>query len=273
MTKQYKRTKISKKAGIFGAGMILMMIVFMSTAWFAFSTTNKKVAAEMELLPVLTSLYNEQDRFYLYLEETKKLASSQAYYETIKKLETGTINKNCRIEPNTKIAIWDSRCKPTDEIKKSFLEEFNKSFDFFIKAYPNEKLRQNYIHIFDENKNETIISKTQQAILETQKNGTFAIYNITFSTEQTETIITELKEQQISLDDFVKIYEEVVKERENCIETNQDCFKNLNFENWNRKVEKQGNYFFFELTTKKAFFFIEKNKMKFEPIKLKFILE
>lgn len=263
----------NKRGGIFAAGMVLAMIIFMTTAWFAFSTTNKKIATEMDLLPALTSLYNEQDRFYLYIEETKKLAASQAYYETIKKLETGTINKNCRIEPNTKIAIWDSQCKPTNEIKKSFLEEFNKSFDFFIKSYPNEKLRQDYVHVFDENANNTIISKTQQTTLETQKNGTFAIYNITLSTEQTATIITKLEEQQINLDDFVKIYEEAIKKRADCIETNQDCFKNLNFENWNTKIEKQGNYFFFELTTKKAFFFIENNNMKFEPIKLKFILE
>lgn len=259
----------NRKAGIFAAGMVLATIIFIVTAWFAFSTTNKNVATEIELLPILTSIYNEQDRFSLYIEETKKLAASQAFHIIAK---NGAVEKKsaCKIEPETRLPIWNLECKPeTEYIKKAFLEEFNKSFDFLIKSYPNEKLRQNYTHIFDEQEN-IIISKNEPATIEIEKKGIFVNYAIIFSKEQT--INTKLEEQGIYLNDFLKIYDKIMEEKSKCNE-NEDCFKNLNFENWNVEVEKQNNYYFFNLKTKRAFFFIENNNIKFEPIKLEFVLE
>ncbi|MCX8193813.1 MAG: hypothetical protein N3G19_00385 [Candidatus Pacearchaeota archaeon] len=263
--------KKNKKAGIFAAGMVLATIIFIVTAWFAFSTTNKNITAEIELLPILTSIYNEQDRFSLYINETKKLAASQAFYELTKR--GAVIDENCRIEPDTKSVIWDSNCKPEiTYINKAFLEEFNETFNFLVNSYPNEKFRQNYSHIFNEQEN-VIISKDKSQIIENKKEGNFASYTISLSTEKTATITTNLNEQEINLDDFVKIYDKIMEEKSKCSEETHDCLKNFNFENWNVKIEKQGNYYFFELTTKKAFFFIENNNIKFEPIKLKFVLE
>lgn len=259
-----KKTIIkNKKAGIFAAGMILAMLIFMTTAWFAFSTTNKRISAEISTLPILNSYYNEQDRFLLYAQEAQKLAASQALYNIAKDAAIDPISESCNLMNN--YMLWNEHCSPKTEIvKQKLLDYYNKTFDASIKAYPDEKMHSDYISEITETKE---LSSTAQAIsLNSEKQGSFAKYNLSYSFNPS--IKLNLTEQNIYLEDFEIIYNKIA-----ACNKNLECIKAISLEHWNIAIEEQTSYFLFKLKTKTFHFFHEDNIEKYKPIELNFIIE
>lgn len=274
------KDRLGKRAGIFAVGMIITMIIVMAAAWQAFSTTNRKIAVGVEILPNLTSHYNEQDRFSIYIEESKSLAASQALYEIAKDAAIDKKKGSCRVEPQTNYFIWDNNCKPeTLFIKQRFIQEFNKSLISFVKAYPKENLRPYYMNEFAEGSEEIINSAASPIKLESKAKSTFASYSLSHSVETSLTSTkTNLTEENIDLN-FNGIYNKIVEEKTRC-QTEQkeaeECSKALEaieFDYWRADVERQGSYFIFRLKTKDFFFFQENNLENYKQIELNFIME
>ncbi|MEM2954856.1 MAG: hypothetical protein QW625_02835 [Candidatus Nanoarchaeia archaeon] len=264
---------MKRKAGIFAAGMILAVLIFMATAWHTFSTTNKKISVGIETLPTLTNFYDEQDRFSIYIKESSKLAASQALYNLAKDAAIDKNKELCRIEPQTGYIIWDSSCKPElSFIKQKFLQNYNKSFNEFIQKYPNANLRPTYINEFDETtaKNKEIKSTALPIIFQSIEKGTFAVYNFSYVIETSTKI--NLTEQNIYLEDFEEIYNKIIEEKAKCQTLDVDCFKNLNFDRWNFDVERQGSYIIFKFKTKAIYFFQETSIERYAPIELNFAI-
>lgn len=259
-----KKTMIkSKKAGIFAAGMILAMLIFMTTAWFAFSTTNKKITAEINTLPVLNSYYNEQDRFYLYAQESQKLAVSQAFYQIAKDAAINPAKESCNLLNN--YIIWNENCNPnTDMIKERFLENYNQTLANLIKLYPNDNMRPEYVN--EINENNWIASTAQPITLNSEKQGSFAKYNFSYSFSPS--IKLNLTEQDIYLEDFKMIYNKF----DSC-NKELECIKAISLKHWKITVEEYSSYILLKLKTKKAFFFQENGVEKYAPIELNFIIE
>lgn len=256
----------NKTAGIFAIGMILAMIVFMTTAWFSFSLVNKKISTTIKTLPNLTELYEEQDRFYLYLKESSKLAASQAFYQISK--DAAIDERSCNLINN--YVIWEQNCHPkTELVRQKFLEYYNQNLAAFIKNYPNKMLRPEFLNEFE---TEEIINSTALPIeIQTTKKSNFANYNFSYAIKIS--IKRNISEQGIYLEDFEEIYNKINELKEKCSATsggvsNIECFKNLELEHWNFEIEQQGSYFFFKLKTKNLFFFNEKGVENFAPIEL-----
>lgn len=273
------KERLNKRAGIFAVGMIITMMVVMAAAWQAFSTTNKKITVGTKILPNLTSLYDEQDRFFIYIEESKSLAASQALYEIAK---DAAINKNkdsCRVEPKTNYFIWDNNCKPEALfIKQKFIQEFNKSLASFVEAYPKENLRLHYTNEFAEG-SEEIISTALPIKLESKAKSTFASYSFSHSLKPFLTSTkTNLTKENIDLN-FNEIYNKIVEKKTRCQTEQKDteecskALKAIEFDSWHASVERQGSYFIFRLKTKDFFFFQENNLENYKPIELNFVIE
>lgn len=253
----------NRKAGMFAAGMILAMLIFMSTAWFAFSTTNKKINAEFDVFPDLKNFYDNQDRFVLYSTESSKFAASQAFYEIAKDSAIDKNKDSCQVYNN--IIIWSGSCKPeTSFVETKFMESFNAGFNGLIQKFPNPDFKITYSNALNGNN----IDSTAQAIKqESKEKGSFAAYTFTFSFEPTIHLDLEKK----NLHDFILIYERATEAKNKC---GQDipCLKNtFNMENWIFDVEKSSNYMIFRLRTKTSYFYND-GAEKFSPIELNFAL-
>lgn len=247
----------------FGWGMIIAMIVFMSTAWFAFTITNQKISAEISSLPILENYYREQNIFTVYAETSSKLALSQAFYQ-ITKDSAINISNPCRVINN--IIVWNENCHPNkDFIKKRFLEYYNASFNSLILKYPNIKTVPQYTNVIDDNATE-IISQASQIVFSSEKQGTFAKYNFSYNFEPS--IKLNLTERGIYLKDFMELYDKIVA-------CNKDlaCIHSIELDNWNITVEDKNSFFQFKLKTKNSFIFYENNLENYSPIELNFIIE
>lgn len=266
--------KKNRKAGIFAVGMIIAMILFMTTAWLAFTTTNKKLDASFNLAPYLTNIYNEQDRFSLYSEESTKLAASQAFYEIAKDAAIDKNKGGCLVY-NNYFVLSDS-CKPEiTSIKTRFLEKYNQSLNSLIQKYHYEKLRINYINAFDET-GSAIRSDANPINMDSQKKASFATYNFSyiFNPSVTISLANGLAKHDIILDDFETIYNDAVNAKTAC---NQDinCIKGkMSLERWKFDVEKSGQYFLFKAKTNISFFYQESQDAaeKFAPIEFNFAI-
>jgi len=252
---------INKNAGIFAALMILSMIIFMTTAWFAFSKTNEKIKESINI-SVLSDIYKEYDRFSFYLKESSELSASQAFYEIAK--DAG-INLSLECNTYNNYIIWDVNCKPDSLfIEQKFVDEYNKTFSNYIRNYPNE----NFIIRFDNKlENKEITSEASSpVILSSEEKSSFATYNVSY--KLSPSIKASLESYNIHLEDFGNIYSSIIREKENCRndEDSVSCLKNnIVLENWQFDARKEGSYYLFKFTTKKYFFFYE-NEEKFAPI-------
>jgi hypothetical protein len=260
----------NRKAGIFALGMIIAMILFMTTAWLAFTTTNKNLDVSFNLAPYLTNYYNEQDRFFLYIDESTKLAASQAFYEIAKDAAIDKNKDSCLVYNN--YFVLSPGCKPElSSIKTRFLEKYNQSLNNLIQKYPSEKLRISYGNEFDET-GMTIRSGADLIKLDSQKKASFALYNFSYSFNPSNSF--SLAKLNIVLDDFETIYNKAVNTKSVC---NQDinCVKEkMTSDRWQVDVEKSGQYFLFKLKTKKSFFYqdVTESSEKFAPVSFNFAI-
>jgi len=255
-----QKNKINKKAGIFAAGMVLAMIIFITTAWFAFSTTNKKISREMLCLSVLNSYYNEEDRFMLYARESAKIAASQAFYLIAKDAAVNLKENSCNVRNN--YIIWTESCHPeTESIKEKFLNYYNKTFSELIKNYPN-KVQPEYFLLLE---NDTLILMAQPIRFTSEKQETFAKYTINYSFDPS--FMLNLPEQKIYLEDFETIYNKI-----KACNNNSSCLEDISFEHWETSLEEFATYYLFNLKTKN-FYFFQDDTQKYEKIELGFIIE
>ncbi len=261
----------NRRAVAFAYGMVLAMIVFMSAAWYAFTTTNNKITAEINTLSVLKIYYNEHDRFSIYLEESQKLASSQAFYQLSQDAAIDKSQTSCRIIENN--VVWGENCHPEEDfINIKFTEDYRFSLNSLVSKYPNEKLRPEYANALNDAMDE-MTSVAAPLTLSSQKQGTFVKY--TFNHTIDPTIKLNLTEQSIYLNDFTEIYDKIREEKNKCSTINADCFKNINFEHWTFVTEDHASYILFKFKTKKAFIFkaIDTTAENFGPVELNFIIE
>jgi|GEM_PF-2778437 len=252
--------QFNKRALAFGWGMVMAMIIFMSTAWFAFTTTNQKISAEITSLSILEDYYKEQDRLIAYSETSSKLALSQSFYQLAKDSAIDITN-SCKVINN--VMVWNNNCHPNaDFVKQKFLEYYDTNFNSFMLEYPN-KMDITYTNVLE---NTTLISRASPVTFSSEKQGTFAKYNFTYNFEPS--IKINLTEQGISLEDFESIYNKI-------LECNKkiECFQKINLENWDISTESQGSWFLFKLKTKKPFIFYENDIENYAPIELNFIIE
>ncbi|MGB9707841.1 MAG: hypothetical protein ACPLXC_00735 [Candidatus Pacearchaeota archaeon] len=262
---------MNKRAVAFAYSIIIAMIVLMSAAWYAFTTTNNKITAEVTALSVLRNYYNEQDRFSVYLEESQKLAASQAFYQLLKDSAIDKSQISCKIIEN--VIVWSDSCHPEEDfIRVKFIEDYRFSFSSLMKNYPNEKFRPEYANALNEAMDE-IISVTTPFTLSIQKQGTFATYTFNYTIDPTTKLNLTL--QSIYLKDFEELYNKIKEEKNKCSSVSADCFKNLNFEHWTFTTEDKMSYLLFKFKTKGAFIFKEPetNAQNFKPIELNFIIE
>lgn len=252
----------NKKAGMFGALMVLSMIVFMATAWFAFSKTNEKINGSFNIT-ALKNYYYEQDKFSFYMKESSRLSASQAFSEISKQ---AGINLTTKCNTYKNYIIWNENCFPDNLfIQQKFLEEYNKSFHNYINNYPNKEFIVDFIHNFEDNK---ITSEGKKITLTTAKKSSFAVYN--FSYEIIPKSNFDLASEKINLNNFREIYNIVINEKEKC--SNEiSCLKNnVVLNDWNVEIEKENNYILFNFSTKKFFFY--ENAEKFAPIAMNIAL-
>ena len=252
----------NKKAGIFAAGMVLAMLIFMSAAWFAFSTTNEKIGVEFRAINYLENLKNEQIKFKIYSEDATNIASVQSFYEIAKDSAIDKAEASCQVLDN--YIIWSQDCKPESSFtKQQFLSDYNRVFTNLISKYPNENLRATFTNEIIEN---SVVSTTLPLTLKAEKQGSFAKYS--FETTFTPLIKVNLTKESIILGDFAEIYTDVIS-----CSKDLACFNNLDFENWNFKVTEYSTYFLFKFQTKKSFFFTNGAIQNFKPIELNFIIK
>lgn len=255
------------RGGIFALGVVLAMVIFMSTAWYSFSLTNKKLISNLQFMEDSNIFYDDIDRFYFYLEQSIDLAIYQSFYQISKE---GAIDKTgfCKIDAQRNVVIWDEKCKPTiDYLHQKFLTEFNKSFNSLISIYSDTRFITPYFSAFDETGNNLYV-KTPPGLVSFEGNSPFMNYSLAHNLR--EEYVINLTEKRIFLEDFVDIYTLLIKEKQKCKDS---CFDTVTFERWDYVFEKQDERYYFEFKTKNYFLFYEDNQMKYAPIKLNFLLE
>lgn len=256
-----------KRAGIFAAGLVLGMIIFIGLSWHSFSTTNRNL--NMGIIKALSSTqYKDmENKVSFYLDESAKLASSQAFYEIAK---NSAVNKESMCNVINDNIIWNSNCRPEQQfIESMFIEKYNQSFYGFLENYLEEDLKAEYIHIIKEGK---IESSAEQKTFVSQEGTSLSTYKLSYVLDPS--ITHNLNEQDIYLGDFEFIYQETDSVILKCKDNDDvvSCVKkNLNLARWTTKVKKEASYLIFELETKKSFFF-EDPEEKFEPVVLNFAM-
>jgi len=269
MKNKTRKQSQNKKAGIFAAGMILAVIIFMAAAWFAFNTTNNKIKAEIQTLSILNNFNNEQVKFSFYAHDSQKLAASQAFYELAKEAAIDPLSDSCYIKET--YFIWSEHCHPqTDQVTRLFLNKYNQTFSKLIRDYPNKNISADFANIIEGDK---LTSTSLPIILEEKKKATFATYTITQDISPKPPLQTDLVGEKIYLDNFENIYNGVLSRKSSCSIINEACFEDLGFAHWNDKVEDKGAYLLFTLTTKETHFFQEGNALVYKPIVLNFVIE
>ncbi|UZE93792.1 MAG: hypothetical protein IB618_03430 [Candidatus Pacearchaeota archaeon] len=261
----------NKKAGVFAIGLVLGMIIFIGMSWHAFSTTNKNINAGVIKTTASINIKNMGDRLSFYINESSKLAASQAFYEIVKDSAIDKDNPSCTVTGDT--IIWNSNCMPEKIfLQNKFTDEYGKSFFDSLKAYSETNLTDiTYTHTFE---NGEIKTKTDPKTFSSEEKGTFATYKLEYEFNPSITLI--LEEENINLDSFDFIYIKTNSDIRECRDEEAVdmvlCVKNkLEFDGWTVDVKKQGSYLIFELETEEYFFFEDKG-MKFEKIILKFAM-
>ena len=291
-----KEKMLGKKAGVFAIGMVLGMIIFMSLTWYSFLTTNKKISVEIAGSTTIANNKNTIDNLVFYIDEAKKLAASQAFYEIAKEwaidLNVEDSAQECKMY--NEYIIWSQNCKPEQEkIEAVFIKKYNESFynllnQYLLNRYHKENLNISDLNYFDyvyTLEGEKIISSATIKTLSAIEKANFATYNISYNFDPSTTL--DLKKQEISLNEFESIYQETNSVIEECkaLENNEEnseteilsCIKSriknsLEFKKWIVEVKKEGSFLIFELKTKKYFFFTLDNEGKFSPITLAFAI-
>jgi hypothetical protein len=264
---------MNRKASIFALGMVLAAFIFMGLAWGGFFMSNKNVNREIGLEEPMY-LKNIEDKFILYSNQAAKLSASQAFYELSEESVINRENKNCKIYSGKNYIIWDQNCKPKQEIiDHSFINKYTENFNDFIQNYNYNIDTTNfeYFHVLEENE---ITTTSHSETIKITKKTAFATYNISY--EFHPSITLELTNNEIYLNDFVLIYQQIISARQTC-ETNDDQAKciedNINAERWSFDITKESSYFVCEFRTKNYFFFEDENgKEKFARAALNFAI-
>jgi hypothetical protein len=259
--------RMNKKAGTFGLSMMVIAVVLIGLCLWVFVKVDRKAETSVSSLENLTNVYLSYDRANLYFGDASELASQQAFYSIAK---MSAENPGCftKSYQNRSIVIWNAQCGPEkSSIEKRFLLAHNNSFNGFVERYP-EKRNVEIFHALD---NGVITTKVKSAITGEQQAG-YAKYNVTSELDKTFTV--NLSAENISLDDFVSIYQDAMNIQE-CKKNKsvEQCISEISLERWSINTTNLNGWILFELSTKKPFFFEENGAEQFKPIELKFGIE
>lgn len=244
---------MNKKAQIFAVGLVLITLIALGYALYTFVMIKGNTETSLRPPIKLIDAYDAKTKLLFYVKESAKLAAQHAFdFVAEKKAASG----NCTIDGNGYVG-WSSNCKPnTTEIEENFLLEFKKSYESYMKDYPektscNVTLEKNKINIKAANITLSITEKE---------------YNASFTFEPS--FSADVSDFGISLTDFESIY----LAAQSCKSKDALNVKNCMTEkikNWDTNVELRETSLLFDVITQKGFFFEE----GFSAIKLKFKIE
>ena len=242
----------NKKAQAFAFFIAIATVILVGYALFTFITVENKVSLLITTPSGLIELYDETDRFVFYAKQSTKLTSQQAFQEIAENQDFA----NCQVFSGYMV-IKDECVLSKEELEEKFLFHINENFIKFLESYPNKDFVTDYEFLIEDGK---LVAKATEKEIKIVSKSSFP-YNVTYYPDPSFSFELELKPE-----DFIFLYEKA----KGCkAETElEKCMEN---ENYSVVVTKNG-YLFFDIKTKKSFFFTDE-KEKFAPIEIKFALE
>jgi len=241
----------SKKAqtSIFETTLIIALLLVCVYSLFAFSGLKGKVETSFMAPAKLIDIYSEKENIEFYLEESGKLAASEAFYNVASK---GAVsNAECREYHG--YFIWEGRCNPSSE---NFIGFFNSSLANISGRKFDSRLENNKLTVDFEN-----------VTLNTSEKSNFVLYSVNYTFMPS--IEIDLAKEGMNLD-FKNVHSSALEKLRECkkVGNTLDCMNQFKADGWKTSVSSDGEYLLFDLSTEKRFFVNE----DFQPIVLKFAL-
>lgn len=209
----------------------------------------------------MINMYQDADKFMIFTKDSGKMAIMQAYYETSSE---NRFAGNCRIYDGY-IEISDE-CGLSDKTNNDFAAKINESMNNYLVLYKDKQFnRTNYsVSII----NDVVNFSSERINLHTQvEEGFFpfgAVYrfNPSFSINITEIGLYDMKK--------------AVETARNCLLGRKnadivDCTKQL--KNFDVTFTIKENKTFFDLNTKKSFFYNKDDKAVYDKITVRFFAQ
>jgi len=209
----------------------------------------------------MINMYQDADKFMIFTKDSGKMAIMQAYYEIAKE---NRFAENCRIYDGY-IEISDE-CGLSDETDKDFAMRVNDSLQKYLQIYKDRQFdRTNYsANVVDD----TLTFSSDRINLHTQvEEGFFpfgAVYkfNPSFSINITEMGLYDMKK--------------AVETTRNCFLNRKnadiiDCTKQL--KNFDVTLTVKESKAFFDLNTKKKFFYNKDDTAVYDKITVRFFVQ
>ena len=225
---------------------VMIVVITLVVCGYAVSTFFER-ADSVETLSspaVLRDIYAESKSLEYYLKDYANLASQSAYAKMAEKPAYGA---SCGVG---EYAFWDSLCPDENSLKEEFKNE--------VKAL----ITKNYNANLEYSGNNLNI-KYDEITLKRQGKNYYANY-------------TTKPEFEIAYNiDFRKIADISIAKKAECSQKYADmagitgCLKGISINGWNADVSGKANYYLFNLTSKKYYFYSD----SFRPIELKFALK
>lgn len=247
-----------KKGQIFGLFITIVFLFAGGYIIFLAIKGNIDFSLNMQNPEKLIEVYNDADKFMLFANEAGKLAIMQAYYDIARE---GNFAGNCIIQDG-----YIELCSIADDAEKNFVAKINENLQEHTISYSDPQFKTlSYTISLN---NDIVNFSSQKMSLHTQvEKGFFpfgAVYtfNPSFSMNLTEIGLENITNVvKISQDCFLKRKEFDVLE----------CMKQIR--NSDAATSQRENKRFFDLTTKKRFFYTEDTKAVYEKITLKFFIK
>ena len=243
----------NKKAQAFAFFMTIATVILVGYALFTFITVENKVSLLITTPSGLLELYDETDRFVFYAKQSAKLTSQQAFQEIAENQDFA----NCQVFSGYMV-IKDECVLSKEELEEKFLFHINENFIKFLESYPDKDFVTDYEFLIE---GDNLVAKAEEKEVILSPVGKDFPHSARYRPDFSFELELELKPE-----DFIFLYEKA----KGCkAETElEKCMEN---ENYSVVVTKNG-YLFFDIKTKKSFFFTDE-KEKFAPIEIKFALE
>lgn len=248
-----------KKAQYFESGLVIVMIAACFSALYAFALTQKKIETSITP-PKISGLYEEKEKIIFYAEESARLSAEKAFFDiSLKGAVFGEKCKPCYED----YVRWNEECKPDGKTEKQFIEKTKQYLDEYMNNYE-------YINYSVSLENEKLVLKAEKANLSMEEKKGFLHYKAFHYFDPSFTI------NNTFAFDFTEIYKTAKNKFDICKkeENREECMRALFFGNWNMGlIERKGNCTALILKTRKKFFFLDKGKMFFDNIEIKFAFE
>ncbi|MEM2956196.1 MAG: hypothetical protein QW041_01290 [Candidatus Pacearchaeota archaeon] len=235
---------MNSKSQIPEAVLILIALVVCGTTLY-YIVTYGTIKAETININKSIDIFNEAEKFDYYIRDFSDMALQESYAEVTKKPLV------CQEQIGT-VAIWSEKCKPNNqEIKNKIKLKFDEKLSKIGKLFSSEI-------------KEKINVKFEPIIFNNSNKNKFVSYNISYTLFPS-----------FSLDypkiDFEEIYSAIITKKVECEnkDNQQECMQQLNFENWNFRLESSTNYYLFTLYSKKSYFYDN----SFKPVEFSFAIK